>query len=38
MREIKDILAGKDIITYTKSFRLRWFGHVERLQNPRIAK
>jgi hypothetical protein len=37
-KEIKDILQGADIVTFIKSSRIRWYGHVERLQNQRMPK
>ena len=35
-KEIKDILQGADIVKFTKPFRLRWYGHVERMQTQRM--
>jgi hypothetical protein len=35
---IEDILEGADIVKFIKSFRLRWCGHIERMNNERIPK
>jgi hypothetical protein len=37
-KEIKYILQGEDIVTFIKSSRIRWYGHVERMQNQKIPK
>ena len=36
--EINKILRGEDLVRYIKSLRLRWMGHVERMENERIPK
>jgi hypothetical protein len=28
-----DVLQGADTVKFTKSSRIRWYGHVERMQN-----
>jgi hypothetical protein len=37
-KEIKDILQGADIVTFIKSSRIRWYGHVYRMQNQGMPK
>jgi hypothetical protein len=37
-KEIQDIIQGVDIVKFTKSLRLRWYGHVERMPNHRMPK
>jgi hypothetical protein len=37
-KEIKYILQGADIVKFIKSSRIRWYGHVERMQNQRTPK
>jgi hypothetical protein len=37
-KEVKDILQGADIVKFIKSSRIRWYGHVERMQNQRMPK
>jgi hypothetical protein len=37
-KEIKDILQGADIVKFIKSPRIRWYGHIERMQNQRMPK
>ena len=32
------ILQTGDTVKFIKSFRLRWYGHVESIQNKRMAK
>jgi hypothetical protein len=36
--EIEDILEGADIVKFIKSLRLRWCGHIERMNNERMPK
>uniref|UniRef100_A0A8D8QNX5 Craniofacial development protein 2 n=1 Tax=Cacopsylla melanoneura TaxID=428564 RepID=A0A8D8QNX5_9HEMI len=36
--EINNILNGEDIIKFVKSQRLRWFGHVQRMEEGRMPK
>jgi hypothetical protein len=41
MRRIKrtqEILQGDVIVKFLKSLRLRWYGHVERMQDRRTPK
>jgi hypothetical protein len=38
IKEIKYILQGADTVKFIKSFRIRWYGHVERMQNQRMVK
>jgi hypothetical protein len=35
---MKYILQGPDIATFIKSSRIRWYGHVERMENQRMPK
>jgi hypothetical protein len=37
-KEIKDIVQGADIVKFIKSSRIRWYGHVEIMQNQRMPK
>jgi hypothetical protein len=37
-KEIEDILEGADIVKFIKSLRLRWCGHIERMNNERMSK
>ena len=33
-----DILQREDTVKFTKTFRLRWYGHAERMQNQNTPK
>jgi hypothetical protein len=35
-KEIEDILEGEDIVKFIKYLRLRWCGHIERMNNERM--
>jgi hypothetical protein len=35
---IKDMLKGEDAVKFIKFLQLRWFGHVEIMQNKRMPK
>jgi hypothetical protein len=37
-KEIEDILEGADIVKFIKSLRVRWCGHIERMNNERMPK
>jgi hypothetical protein len=37
-KEIEDILEGADIVKFIKYLRLRWCGHIERMNNERMPK
>jgi hypothetical protein len=37
-KEIKDIFKGADIAKFIKFSRIRWYGHVKRMQNQRMPK
>jgi hypothetical protein len=37
-KEIEDILEGADIVKFIKSLKLRWCGHIERMNNERMPK
>jgi hypothetical protein len=37
-KEIKYILHGADIVKFIKTSRIRWYGHVIRMQNQRMPK
>jgi hypothetical protein len=37
-KEIEDKLEGADIVKFIKSLRLRWCGHIERMNNERMPK
>jgi hypothetical protein len=37
-KEIEDMLEGADIVNFIKSHRLRWCGHIERMNNERMPK
>ena len=36
--EIEQILEREDLVRHVKSMRLRWLGHVERMQEERMPK
>jgi hypothetical protein len=37
-KEIEDKLEGADTVKFIKSLRLRWCGHIKRMNNERIPK
>jgi hypothetical protein len=37
-KEIEYILEGADTVKFIKSLRLRWCGHIERMNNERMKK
>jgi hypothetical protein len=37
-KEIEDKLEGADIVKFIKSLRLRWCGHIERMNDERMPK
>jgi hypothetical protein len=37
-KEIQDVIPGPDIVKFTVSLRLRWYGRVERMPNHRVPK
>jgi hypothetical protein len=37
-KEIEDILEGADIVKFIKFLRLRWCGHIERMNDERMPK
>jgi hypothetical protein len=37
-KEIEDILEGADIVKFIKYLRLRWCGHIERMNNKIMSK
>jgi hypothetical protein len=37
-KKIEDILEGTDNVKFIKSLRLRWCGHIERMNNERMPK
>jgi hypothetical protein len=36
--ELEDIIKGKNIVRFVKSQRMRWLGHIERMQGTAIPK
>jgi hypothetical protein len=37
-KETDGLIGHEDIVTFTKSLRIRWLGHVERMNNNRMPK
>jgi hypothetical protein len=36
--ELEDIIKGENIARFIKSHRIRWLGHIERMQDTAIPK
>jgi hypothetical protein len=36
--ELEDIIKGDNIVRFIKSQRIRWLGHIERIQDTAIPK
>jgi hypothetical protein len=36
--ELEDIIKGENIVRFIKSQRIRWLGHIERIQHTAIPK
>jgi hypothetical protein len=36
--ELEDIIKGENIVTFIKSQRIRWLGHIERMQDTAIPR
>jgi hypothetical protein len=36
--ELEDIIKGENIVRFIKSQRMRWLGHIERMQDTAIHK
>jgi hypothetical protein len=37
-KEIREVLRGEDKVIFIESLRLRWYAHIERMQNQRMPK
>jgi hypothetical protein len=37
-KEVDELIGHEDIVSFVKSLRMRWLGHVERMNNNRMLK
>jgi hypothetical protein len=37
-KQMKGVLQGQNLVKFTKSVPVRWYGHVERMQDQRMLK